>query len=171
MLLVVTFVLGASPLFGATERQIMRIEHQPNMRGLKRDWLGARAVLFAGSILIAAVIGLAALSLASRQPVPVPQAAMPSPQALAAARRQEDIALCDGALAAVQTLGVLPAYAVRDGDETKPGGAEGRYICGAKTDAAHYAITFDLTCTHLGQGNCIAPFEVTQDGAAIYRRN
>ncbi|MEI9991003.1 MAG: hypothetical protein WDM86_13285 [Rhizomicrobium sp.] len=149
----------------------MRIEHQPNMRALQRDWLAARIVGLAGLVLIAAVAGLATFDLVSPRPLPLPRPVVASPQALAAARRQEDIALCDGALAAAQALGVVPTFAVRDGDQTRPGGAQGRYICGAKTDAAGYAITFDLACTHLGAGgNCIVPFAVTQNGTSIYRR-
>jgi len=150
----------------------MRIEHEPNMRALRRDWLGARIVGAVGLLLILAVAGLATLSLMSPQPLPPApaQTALPSPQALAAARRQEDVALCDGALAAVQALGVLPAFAVRDGDETKPGGQQGRYVCNAKTDAARYVITFDLTCAHMGRGTCIVPYDVAQDGTSIYRR-
>ncbi len=148
----------------------MRIEHEPNIRALRRDWLGARIVGSIGVVLLVAAGGLAVLGLLSRQPVPqmTPAATIPAPQALAAARRREDVALCNGALAAVQTLGVLPAFAVRDGDETRPGGQQGRYSCNAKTDAARYVITFDLTCAHLGP--CIVPFEVTQDGTSIYRR-
>ena len=148
----------------------MRIEHEPNLRALRRDWVGARVVGSIGLILVLAAAVLAVLGLMTRQPSPLPKPAATPPQALAAARQQEDVALCDGALAAAQTLGVLPSFAVRDGDATRPGGAQGRYICGAKTDAARYAITFDLACTHLGQGNCIVPVEVTQDGTSIYRR-
>ena len=148
----------------------MRIEHEPDMRALRRDWIGARIVGSVGLVLIAAIVGLAVLNLVSQQPSPPPSVTIPAPQALDAARRQEDVALCNGALAAVQTLGVLPAFAVRDGDQTKPGGQQGRYSCNAKTDAARYVITFDLTCAHLGQGHCIVPFEVTQDGTSIYRR-
>ncbi len=148
----------------------MRIEHQPNVTGLSRDWLGARIVGAAGLVLILAVAGLATLNLVSRQSVP-PPSAVASPQALAAARRQEDVALCDAALAAAQGLGVVPSFAVRDGDMTRPGGVEGRYICGAKTDAARYAITFDLACTRLDAGRkCVVPFAVTLNGASIYLR-
>ncbi|MEJ0027038.1 MAG: hypothetical protein WDN01_13505 [Rhizomicrobium sp.] len=148
----------------------MRIEHQPNVTGLKRDWLGARIVGAAGLVLILAVLGLATLNLVSRPPPSPPSAAVP-PQALAAARRQEDIALCDAALAAAQGLGVVPSFAARDGDATRPGGIEGRYICGAKTDAARYAITFDLACTRLDAASaCVVPSEVTLNGASIYRR-
>ncbi len=146
----------------------MRIEHEPNIPGLQRDWLAARIVGIAGLLLILAITGLAIVDLLSQQPSPPPPAAV-SPQALAAARRQEDIALCDGALAAAQGLGVLPAFAVRDGDATRPGGVQGRYICNAKTDAAHYAIAFDLACPQLS-AHCIVPFEVTQDGTSLYRR-
>ncbi|MEJ0042851.1 MAG: hypothetical protein WDM81_11880 [Rhizomicrobium sp.] len=99
----------------------MRIEHQPNVTGLSRDWLGARIVGAAGLVLILAVAGLATLNLVSRQSVP-PPSAVASPQALAAARRQEDVALCDAALAAAQGLGVVPSFAVRDGDMTSPVG-------------------------------------------------
>jgi len=150
----------------------MRIEHQPNLAALRRDWLGARIVGAAGLVLVAAVIALATLSLLSR-PTALPTPPVPvalTPQALAAARRQEDIALCNEALAAAQGLGVLPAFAVRDGDETTPGTVQGRYTCHAKTDAAHYAIAFDLACMRLGQGHCVVPAEVTQDGTSIYRR-
>ena len=146
----------------------MRIEHESNLRSLQRDWLAAWIIGTLGLLLIAAVAVLATLDLLSPRRLPQPVAV--SPQAVAAARRQEDIALCDGALTAAQKLGVLPAFAVREGDVTRPGGAQGRYVCGAKTDAAHYAVTFDLACTQLGRGNCIVPFDVTQDGTSIYRR-
>ena len=144
----------------------MRIEHDPDVAALKRDWLGARIVGAAGVLLIVVVAGLAIAALLSR-PSSTPA---PSPQAQAAARTREDIALCNAALASVQALGVLPGFAVRDGDRTMPGGAQGRYSCNARTDAAHYRVTFELACTRLGASNCIVPLEVDQDGISVYRR-
>jgi hypothetical protein len=144
----------------------MRIEHSPNLPALRREWRLALIVGAAGGILLLSVAALIAVDFLAATPPAPPRAPSISVQA---ARIQEDIAICDAALAAVQSLGILPAFAVRDGDETRPGGAPGRYVCGAKTDAARYTVTFDLTCKRLGAG-CIVPQEVTQDGTSIYRR-
>lgn len=145
----------------------MRIEHSPNLPALRREWLVARIMWAVGGLLVIAIAGLISIDLLAAGP---PRPAAVSAQALAAARTQEDIAICNAALAAVQSLGILPTFAVRDGDQTKPGGKPGRYVCGAKTDAAHYTVTFDLACKRLGAAGCIVPQEVTQDGTSIYRR-
>ncbi|HXC56746.1 MAG TPA: hypothetical protein VNU97_15720 [Rhizomicrobium sp.] len=145
------------------------------MPALRREWLAARiAAVFGGLLLIAVGVLMVMNELASPAPTaatPPPAAASAPPADTAEARRQEDIALCDAALATVQGLGLVPNFAVRDGDEARPAGVQGRYVCGARTDAAKYAITFDLACTHLGDAACIVPFAITQDGTRVlYQR-
>lgn len=149
----------------------MRIEHSPNLPALRREWLVAWIVGTVGGLLVLGVAGLLAVDLLTAGPPAAPPPAAVSALPQAAARAQESIAICDAALAAVQKIGILPAYALRDGDETRPGGAPGRYVCGAKTDAAHYDVTFDLACRRLGGADCVVPQEVTQDGTSIYRRH
>jgi hypothetical protein len=98
-------------------------------------------------------------------------AVAPSALGNAEARREEGIAICTAALAAVQNLGLVPQFATLDGGDTQATGVRGRYVCAAKTDAAKYAVTFDLTCTNLGAANCIAPFSIIQDdNTVIYKR-
>jgi len=165
----------------------MRIEHEPDMAALRRDWLGARIVGITGFFLLLAT---AALILAAfwpaSQPAPVAAANPPRPPVSTAApndtvvvpttsaadaRRQENIALCTAALAAAQQQGILPAFATLASDETQNTDVQGRYICLAKTDAARYSIDFDLTCTRLSEGNCISIFNVSQAGGGVlYQR-
>ncbi|HEX4301973.1 MAG TPA: hypothetical protein VHZ78_04230 [Rhizomicrobium sp.] len=149
---------------------------EPNLKALRREWLVARIMaVLGGLLLIATVVTIVMANLSS--PPPPATAAMPETPAAptadtAAAQRQEDIALCDAALATVQGMGLVPAFAVRDGDRSEPGGVQGRYTCHGKTDAAKYTITFDLACTHLGDGKCIVPYAVAQDGVAVlYQRH
>lgn len=156
----------------------MRIEHVPNVKGLRRDWRAAQIIATAGGTAIVAMAALAIVGMLTAQPAPpvpaTPPAAAPAaPSAapsVAAAREAEDAAICDAAVAAAQALGVLPGFAQRDGGHTRPGDRQGRYICGARTDAARYAIVFDLTCTRLGTPGCIVPIEVDLDGSPVYRR-
>jgi hypothetical protein len=163
----------------------MRIEHEPNMPGLRREWLGARvAALFGLIALVAAValIGLAYWSSSPGEPVAVaaPAATVASPPAStivvpttspADARRQENIALCTAALGAAQQQGIVPAFAILASEETQNTDVQGRYICLAKTDAARYSVDFDLTCINLSAGNCISLYNVSQAGGGVlYQR-
>ena len=162
----------------------MRIEHEPNMPGLRRDWLGARVIGIMGlAILLAAIaLSIAGLwgapdtSVVSTTSPPV-STATPSdtvvvPTTSAAdARRQENIALCTAALATAQQQGILPGFATLASDDTQNTDTQGRYICLAKTDASRYSIDFDLTCTNLSQGNCISLYLVSQAGGGVlYQR-
>jgi hypothetical protein len=147
-------------------------EQEPNIPALKREWLAARIVAVLGILLLAAIAAVMVLDGGSVREMPP---AMPShataPTPDAEARRQEDIALCNAALSTAQATGIVPAFAARDGDTAVPGGVQGRYVCGAKTDAAKYAITFDLACTHLGDANCIVLFNITLNGnGVLYQR-
>ncbi len=145
-----------------------------DLRALKREWLVARIVAGFGGLLLGAVVTVlvvSAFQTADEAPRDQPVQAEGPPADTAEARRQEDIALCDAALVSAQTLGIVPAFAVRDGDRSEPGGVEGRYVCHARTDAAKYAITFDLACTHLGDGKCIVPYTIAQNGTALYQRH
>ena len=150
----------------------MLLDHIPNVRALRREWLAARIVATIGGTLLIAVLGLIVaqnLAITSEPLPPVPTEIAPAPpqQDTAAARRAEDIALCDAALAAVQEQGLLPGFAVRDGDVAAPAQVQGRYVCRARTTAATYTIAFDLACTHLGQAGCIVPVTVAQDGGGV----
>ncbi len=142
------------------------------MPALRREWLAARIVAAVGVLLLAVVVAGVVADLWFAQPTVAPapaaaRAAAPN----AEARRQEDIALCTAALVSAQTLGIVPGFAVRDGDETRTTNVQGRYVCGARTDAAKYTIVFDLACRNLGQSNCIVPFQIVQQGGGvIYQR-
>lgn len=147
----------------------MYFEHDPNMPALRREWLGARIVGALGVVFIVAVAAFGIYVRSQGLPVaPPPQAAAPDNPA---ARRAEDIAICDAALAETQREGILPAYAKRDGDAAVTTSVQGRYICRAATEAARYAIVFDLGCTRLGEPNCIGLYTVEQEGGGtIYQR-
>ncbi|MBL6852269.1 MAG: hypothetical protein ISS15_08480 [Alphaproteobacteria bacterium] len=166
----------------------MRIEHEPNVPALRRDWLGARIVGALGLLILLAAGALFVATLWSgNQPAPVTAENPPSPPASSAApndtvvvpapppaeaRRQEDVALCTAALATAQQQGIIPGFATLASQETQNTDVSGRYICLAKTDAARYSIDFDLTCTNLSQGNCIALFNVSQAGGGVlYQRH
>jgi hypothetical protein len=152
--------------FMATSRLGGKIEHDPNMPALRREWLAARIVAAFGVLLLALVVAGIVEDLWFAQPAVAPAAA-PAAAPNAEARRQEDIALCTAALASAQALGIVPGFAVRDGDETRTTNVQGRYICNAKTDAARYTIIFDLACRNLGQSNCIVPFQIVQQGGGV----
>jgi hypothetical protein len=143
-------------------------DHQPDMRALRREWWAARIVGTLGAVLLIVVLGSVAvmkMSGPARAPAPT------SPIDTAAARRAEDIALCDAALAATQDLKLLPAYARRDGDTAGTTAVQGRYVCHARTEAAKYTITFDLGCTDLSQAGCIGLYTIEQQGGGvIYQR-
>ncbi len=154
------------------------MQDQPNMRALRREWLGARIVAVFGALLVIAVLAVIAADWMAGNETPVLPSAtrvVPtqiSPADTAAARRAEDIALCDAALAAVQGLGLVPGFAQRDGDSAAPTQTQGRYVCRAKTDAAKYTIAFDLACTRLGESGCIVPYSIAQDGGGVlYQRH
>lgn len=159
----------------------MLIDHQPNMRALKREWLAARIMAVLAVVMVG---GVAVLQIAGNffgdAPAPaavIPTEITPPAQVVAIApsadaRREEEIALCDAALAAVQGIGLLPSFATRDGDKAETTTVQGRYVCHAKTEAASYSIAFDLTCTRLGGDNCIDPYTVAQTGGNIlYQRH
>jgi hypothetical protein len=159
----------------------MLIDHQPNMRALKREWLAARVMAVLALVLVG---GVAAVQIADNffGSAPEPGAVVPtevtSPPVVLPlapsvdARRAEDIALCDAALATVQAMGLLPGFATRDGDKAENTTVQGRYTCRAKTNAAKYSIAFDLACTRLGEDGCIVPYTVAQTGGAIlYQRH
>ncbi|MEJ1969359.1 MAG: hypothetical protein WDN03_12115 [Rhizomicrobium sp.] len=163
----------------------MKIEHDPDVPALQREWLVARLVAALGLVLLlsaAAVMGAAHWSRMPPAPAPAPAAAPPPvvaggetavvPVAPSAdARRQENIALCTAALAAAQRLGYVPAFATVASDETWNTEVRGRYICLARTDAAKYSLDFDLTCTNLGAGDCISLYSVSQAGGGVlYQR-
>jgi hypothetical protein len=155
------------------------IEHEPNMRALKREWSAARFLGALAGLILAAVGATAAIGWwQSTTPDNAPHTISPRDAAAtpvlpeADARRAENVALCTAALSAAQTLGLVPNFATLDGGDTKPTGVQGRYACNAKTDAAKYAVTFDLACTNLAAGNCIVLDNVTQDGnTVIYQRS
>jgi hypothetical protein len=138
---------------------------------LKREWAAARVVaaLVIFLVLVFGTMGIMGWWQGQR---PEATAVAPSAPGSAEARREEGIAICSAALVAVQNLGLVPQFATLDGGDTQPTGVRGRYVCAAKTDAAKYAVTFDLTCTNLGAANCIAPFSIIQDGnTVIYKRS
>ena len=148
---------------------------EPNLPALRREWLAARVMAVIGVLLLLAVavlIGVSAFYGPPATPTATPvTASPPAAPDTAQARRQEDIALCDAALATVQTLGLVPAFAARDGDSAAPGNVQGRYICHARTGAARYTLIFDLACTHLGDAKCIVPITISQDpGGVLYQR-
>jgi hypothetical protein len=156
-------------------------DHQPNMPALKREWFAARIMAVLALVMIGAV---AAVQIADNffaaAPAPgtvVPTEITPPAEVLSIAptadtRREEEIALCDAALATVQGLGLVPGFATRDGDKAETTTVQGRYICHARTDAAKYSIAFDLTCTRLGGEGCIVPYTVAQTGGNIlYQRH
>lgn len=155
----------------------MQDDHQPNMRALRREWLSARIVAALGALMVIAVLAVLVtdwMSASEAPPLPTATPVVPTqipPADSAAARRAEDIALCDAALATVQGVGLLPAFAQRDGDKAEATQTQGRYVCHAKTTAAKYSIAFDLACTHLGDAGCIVPYSVAQDGGGVlYQR-
>jgi hypothetical protein len=162
----------------------MRIEHEPNMPGLRREWLGARLVAIFGLLVLLLAATLVAVGLWSApQPSQVVATSPPAPAAspsdtivvpttsVADARRQENIALCTAALGAAQKQGIVPGFATLASEDTQNTNVQGRYICLAKTDAAKYSIDFDLTCTDLSTGNCISLYNVSQAGGGVlYQR-
>jgi len=164
----------------------MRIEHEPNMPGLRREWLGARLVAIFGLLTLVLAATLLALGLWSApQPAPVAATSAPPPASTATpsdtivvpttsaadARKQENIALCTAALGAAQKQGIVPGFATLASEDTQNTDVQGRYICLAKTDASKYSIDFDLTCTDLATGNCISLYNVSQAGGGVlYQR-
>ena len=149
-------------------------DSEPNIRALRREWLAARVMAGLGLLLLLAVVGVIAMTEMSGTVTP-PPAAPPATTAApdtAEARRAENIALCDAALATAQGVGLVPGFATRDGDVAAPGDAQGRYVCRARTDAAKYTIAFDLACTHLGDAKCIVLYKIAQDGGGVlYQRH
>jgi len=162
----------------------MRIEHEPNMLALRREWLVARVVGVFGLVTLLAMVVLVGSAYWPSGPSPVavappaaPVAAPPTSSvvvpttSMADARRQENIALCTAALGTAQKQGIVPAFAVLASEETQNTDVQGRYICLAKTDAARYSVDFDLTCTDLSTGNCISLYNVSQAGGGVlYQR-
>jgi hypothetical protein len=150
-------------------------DQKPAIRALQQEWLVARIVGVFGAIFLIVMLGVLVASrwnAAPPGPVPPPAASGTAVSAQdAAARHAEDIALCTAALGAAQGLGLVPGFAASDGDGPRPAGAQGRYVCGAKTDAARYAVTFDIACTHLADAKCIVPIAIVQDGnQVLYQR-
>jgi hypothetical protein len=146
-------------------------DSEPNIRALRREWLAARIMAGLGLLLLLAVVGvITATEMSGTQPATAPPATAAAPDT-AEARRAEDIALCDAALATAQGVGLVPGFATRDGNVAAPGDAQGRYVCRARTDAAKYTIAFDLACTHLGDAKCIVLYKIAQDGGGVlYQR-
>jgi hypothetical protein len=145
------------------------IQHQSNVRALRREWLAARIMAVFAIVLLLA-LGAAAVMGWWQGPQPAPAAAI-APLPEAEARHAEGVAICTTALAVVQKLGLVPQFATLDGGDTKTTDVQGRYVCAARTDAAKYAVTFDLTCTSLGAAECIVPYSIVQDGSTvIYKR-
>ena len=151
-------------------RTVTAYEHDPNMPALRREWLGARLVAAFGVLFVGIVVAMIFVNnwLVSHPGVEV---VAPAAAPDAEARRQADIALCTAALLNAQKLGIMPGFAERDGDSAEATNVTGRYVCGAKTDAAKYTIVFDLACRDLGQDNCLVPFQISQEGGGvIYQR-
>ncbi len=148
-------------------------DSEPNIRALRREWLAARLMAALGALLLLAVVAVIVMTEMSgtvAPPATAPTATAPAPDTREA-RRAEDIALCDAALGAAQSVGLVPGFAARDGDAAAPGDAQGRYVCRARTDAAKYTIAFDLACTHLGDAKCIVLYRIAQDGGGVlYQR-
>jgi hypothetical protein len=144
---------------------------EPNIRALRREWLAARIMAALGALLLLAVVAVIVITeMSGTVAPPAPTATGPTPDT-AEARRAEDIALCDAALATAQSVGLVPGFAARDGDVAAPGDAQGRYVCRARTDAAKYTIAFDLACTRLGDAKCIVLYKIAQDGGGVlYQR-
>jgi hypothetical protein len=151
----------------------MQTDHEEIVPAGRRGWLSAPVL---GGLAVVLILVVVAVLVAGRFSAPPPAAstpaAAPAPSAPSSgqARRQEDIAVCDAALAAAQGLGVVPGFATRTSDATRPGGAQGRYVCSAKTDASQFDIMFDIACTKLGNPACIIPVTVSQNGAVVYHR-
>lgn len=140
-------------------------EHDPNMRGLKLEWLAARLFIVLTVLLLVAA-GVTALFF--------PSASAPGVSAASSAdqRRAAALAVCSAALTTSQGFGIVPGYTRLASDMVQSGGARGRYTCFAQTGAAKYQITFDLMCDNLADAKCINLYSVTQDGTgAIYQRH
>src|SRR3569832_1870995 len=144
----------------------MRIEHEPNMLDLRREWLVAREVGVIGPGTLLAMVVLVGSAYWPSGPSPVavappaaPVAAPPTSSvvvpttSMADARRQENIALCTAALGTAQKQGIVPAFAVLASEETQNTDVQGRYINLTKTKTARYSVDFDLTCTDLSTNN------------------
>lgn len=148
----------------------MSVENLSDVRARRRR----RALLWSFVVLALLVLGAGAAFLLLGGDAPEPRVSLPvaiaPPADLDAARRAEDIAVCDTALGAAQKLGVVPNFAVRDGDRSASTGVQGRYVCNARTDAARYAVIFDIACTHLGDPRCLVLAAVTQNGTILYKR-
>lgn len=142
-------------------------EHDPNIEGLKREWLAAR--IFASVAVPFLLVALVAALLLPSNSLPILSAGGVNS---AAQRRAADIALCSAALAITKGVGIVPSFAQLASAELKEEKARGRYTCFARTGAAKYQITFDLMCANLADAKCINLYSVAQDGTgAIYQRS
>ncbi len=146
---------------------LLMAEHDPNINGLKWEWLVAR--IFASvavPLLLAAIV--AALVLPSNSlPFLSAGTAISTAQ-----RRAADIALCSTVLTVTQGFGLVPKFTQLASAVVKDENGHGRYSCFARTGAARYQITFDLMCTNLADAKCISLYMVAQDGTGpIYQRH
>ena len=137
--------------------------HDPNIQGLKREWLAARIFAVVGGLLLMVVLVLAIVG--------GPNTLSPE-QDRALQQRQLAVALCSAGLTSAQGFALVPAYTKLASAVIQTGSVNGRYTCFAETDAAKYQITFDLMCKDLNDPKCISLYSVTQDGTgAIYQRH
>jgi hypothetical protein len=143
---------------------------EAELRAMRLEWLAARIVGGIGLCAIAAAIVLLILGRA-----PPPQSPAPA-QSQSAAPAADDVhaqglTLCNSALASAVNFGVLPTDTKLAGDAPQSTDVRGRYVCQAATDAAKYAVTFDLICENIGDRRCIALFRVAQNGGGtLYQR-
>lgn len=144
-------------------------DDEPNMPALRREWRAAQIVGAAGGLLVLLVLGALVVMWLQSPVVPTASVTIPVPDQ-SAARHAEGVAICAAAVAEAQATHIVPDFARPDGGEAASTQVQGRYVCGARTDAANYQITFDLGCTRLGTPGCIGVYAIAQDGTVLYRR-
>ncbi|MBI1329001.1 MAG: hypothetical protein GC166_03745 [Alphaproteobacteria bacterium] len=141
-----------------------------------REW---RVALITIGVVLVIALGVAvyfALKVPKLEPIPEQpvdqpqQSQQPSPENEAAnkAALQE---VCKTALKGATDYGILPGYTKLASTAPAATKMQGRYTCVGTTDAAQYAVVFDLLCNDIANEKCVMLMGVqADDGNVLFAR-
>src|SRR4051794_10676214 len=142
---------------------------EPHTRAwLNWEWRAALITIVGGVVIAAAYLGYQTWQAARAPQVETPQQAAQARTALIV--RAAEL-VCQQALTASKSFGIVPNYAQLADPLPHATKVTGRYTCTSHTTVATYNVAVDLVCRQLRDPRCVLLYSVSQpDGTMLYQR-
>jgi hypothetical protein len=142
---------------------------EPHTRAwLNWEWRAALITVIGGFVIAAAYLGYLTYREAHAPQAETPEQAAQARRVLIV--RAAEL-VCQNALAASKSFGIVPNYAQLADPLPHATNVTGRYMCSSRTTVATYNMAVDLVCRQLRNPRCVLLYSVSQpDGTMLYQR-